>query len=846
MDKRNWYYKQVVSQSDLDESFDWVEEADLNIVKDLELYGAISGLAVAEQGTPSMNVDVGLGVAYGKDGERIYSAANEVVDCSVDEYGTSTTVGTSGYKKWLSVFLRFVRREEDAEIDGNSLEVYTKQYEDAEIVVRQGSEASDNPSRPALLSNAILLADIYLEYNQTSITTSDIDLTRREDFVRLTPSNYPTFAYGTAKDAITELVDMVDNLAGGGGIAFTPSEQWFGSTDLSGDSPPVSSLGEAIDAIVYDLAQSTASDGGAALVGVKDYTSPTSSMISFDTSVQGALELIAARLDVHASDASVDHAASGIGFDDTVFVANLLPTSDDVQEALDELIARMVATTGTSGSDLIGVEQITDTPEGFAGGTLLQCLTEVYEHINDRIDGQDELEITAPWIFNSSDPLRFNGEPFFNGLAGGSMSPDASLDDVCSQDFSSKNSLAHPFGEASEFSCPFSGTLGVKGVTPLTMPASGTSIDRIERMIGALVSDTGVAGSGEAGGGLRVTYAAKPWIASSLKTLGGLPSSSSEEWYATACCSDGRYVYVKFADSAANPAETHRVQCYDAWNDFAVRSGWPATGTALTGTGVPSIGDGIICAGDSNVACINGWRSTSDSSCVQIINKADGTISNSGRGDASSSATSYPTGAACWTGSEIVYALYDDPNTQIASCDISCSDPFLANMPQAISAAYVIQMVYTGEIAVAVTEPGDVYGYFRDGQCWSYAVGPAGFVNGGVSFDGINIWYATIDASVGGTSPLHLYMDKLPAAAFLTETDGSAPLSIGNAVDVPGYHRVEMMKKSETIAGSGSGVAHTAKGLCCFDGDAIWTVCDNGITGDLAGKIRSIRRASWR
>lgn len=209
-DRLNYYFRQKVTEAELDEGFALLETADRALVTDNTMSGIVTGLSVVQRGAgANLSVDVSAGTAYDKDGARIHITGTQNVDVSVDESTVTTTVGGVGNAKWLSLFLRFKRNLTDPRTDGNSVTVYFSEAESFEFVVRQGIEGA-SPSPVALDSSAILLADIERVFGDTTITSGAIFVSaRREDiFVRTgTPYNA---RLGTAKAVMHDVYDSLN------------------------------------------------------------------------------------------------------------------------------------------------------------------------------------------------------------------------------------------------------------------------------------------------------------------------------------------------------------------------------------------------------------------------------------------------------------------------------------------------------------------------------------------------------------------------------------------------------------------------------------------------------------
>lgn len=192
--RRDYYYRQKVTEAELDAGFDGLETAQRNIMGDHELHGIVEGLIVSQHaGTPDLTVDVAAGIAYSKQGERIQVPALQNVDVSIDSAAITTDVAAPGNSKIVSVFLEYDETLSDPRIDGNGATVFHQIDESFSIVVVQGAEGV-SPVAPSLNSNRILLADITRTFGDTQILNAVIspdptDLTdatgRREDLIHV-------------------------------------------------------------------------------------------------------------------------------------------------------------------------------------------------------------------------------------------------------------------------------------------------------------------------------------------------------------------------------------------------------------------------------------------------------------------------------------------------------------------------------------------------------------------------------------------------------------------------------------------------------------------------------------
>ena len=111
MDRNDYYFRQKVTEAELDDGFDKVEAAIQQSINDQGFVGSFQGGFMSEKsGTPNLSVDLSAPfVAYDQQGRRIAFAAIENVDITLDENGVSTVVATPGNEKIISLFAEFDR-----------------------------------------------------------------------------------------------------------------------------------------------------------------------------------------------------------------------------------------------------------------------------------------------------------------------------------------------------------------------------------------------------------------------------------------------------------------------------------------------------------------------------------------------------------------------------------------------------------------------------------------------------------------------------------------------------------------------------------------------------------------
>ena len=187
MDRRDWYFRQRVTEAELGEAQDKIEIAIDRIVQEIIGFGFLSGASVIQHApTADLTVDIGTFLGYDQLGRRLnlpVAGAPQVLNMAVDEVGAPTAVSSGGNEKTLAVFVEFDRVLSDPRLDGNGSTVFWKVDETFKLNVVQSAEAPIGTSvPPPLRTNQILITDAVIIFSQTQILNADIDQSRREDF----------------------------------------------------------------------------------------------------------------------------------------------------------------------------------------------------------------------------------------------------------------------------------------------------------------------------------------------------------------------------------------------------------------------------------------------------------------------------------------------------------------------------------------------------------------------------------------------------------------------------------------------------------------------------------------
>lgn len=326
MDRVDWYFRQLVTEGEMDFAFDQVQDRIEQVTSQAETKfdGIISGGDVAEAGVPDLTVDVGGdGFGYTPEGKRLAWPAGETnVDVSEDDFAVSTEVTTPGNSRWISIFVEFDEAFDDLRTDGFGSPVFWKRLSSHRFFVVMSDE-DVSPTRPPLRSDALLLADIIRVYAQTTIQNTDINVSRREDYFRNEGNFRSNIIRGTAKETLHDILDEFNLFA----------------SDLDSNSP-------------YPA--------GASLVGVAAYSAapPNGTDLGFlvNTTVEDGLRELIDQL----VESSPESGADRIGFTPVSWLS-----ADSVAGAINEIISDLGTTAAAeSGATRIGIEANASTPAG--------------------------------------------------------------------------------------------------------------------------------------------------------------------------------------------------------------------------------------------------------------------------------------------------------------------------------------------------------------------------------------------------------------------------------------------------------------------------------------------------
>jgi hypothetical protein len=386
--RTEYYFRQRVTEAELDLGFALLEQADRDLAADLNIYGIIAGAGPAPHlPVPDLTVDLTAPArAYDHLGQRMFFGTGQTVDCAVDLVGIPTDVATAGNERWLGIFLRFKRLLSDPRTDGNSQQVFFRRDESFELVVRQAPEGAIGVApKPALQADELLLCDVRRRPGQTQILVADLDTSRRQAFI---------FAQGISVAVTTGTWSILQPLAATVQAAldetdaelrdhFTAVARRHAATAI--DYAPHGFVGAgnvqaAVDELIDDLATGTAGSSGASRVGVDAAAGAPNALPA--GSVKSQLAQLLGFLNTHVSASTGAHNAAAIAATPHNSVA-----ATNVQAQLQEIVTDLVATGAAApGAGLVGVDVIAGAPTAIGAGTVRAALATLLTGLNGHVN----------------------------------------------------------------------------------------------------------------------------------------------------------------------------------------------------------------------------------------------------------------------------------------------------------------------------------------------------------------------------------------------------------------------------------------------------------------------------
>lgn len=401
MKRFRYFYEQLVTEAEMNDAFEAVQDMELSRTKELNETGVTSGLVVAPSSPISTSVIVSPGTGrIPSSGRRVANDISQPVTCDADEFGNPTYSDLGvGEGRWCSMYVRSILVDSDLRTDGHGFSIYYQETESLEFFLHRGTVGlianKDSLGRPGSVSTAILLADIWFEDGSTDIAVGDLEVDRREDYFRQTINGLSVVA-GNPRDGLLEVVNGIGNLSeanlptgandgahrvGLGGHASQAEWAWANGSYVNASGNTVH---DVMAKLVSDLGNlKTSGVSGASLVSVNT-TAPT----WYDGSFLGAV---------------------GGTYDGTT-QGNLNALIGDLKDSV--------------GADLIGSAGYTTAAYGLTGIDSVQGhLKEVIDNLNDHVVAGG----------HTSDVISYSGSAptvFADGVSLGSGSVKGTFDNL--------------------------------------------------------------------------------------------------------------------------------------------------------------------------------------------------------------------------------------------------------------------------------------------------------------------------------------------------------------------------------------------------------------------------------
>ena len=389
-DRVDFYFRQRVTEAELDLACELLEQADRDLAADIGIYGIVTG-AVPTQHSPVPDLTVDLTSptrAYDRLGQRIFFGTDQTVDCSVDLVGIPTAVSGPANERWLAVFLRFDRQLSDPRTDGNAQQVYFRRDESFELVVRQAPEGPVGSAvRVALQQDELLVCDIRLAHGQTQILNAHIDLARRQAFIFAEGDAVAVEAgtwsvlqplLSTVQSSLDEVdAELTGHFSGAArrhpasAIDFTPHAFLAAVT-----------VQAALVELLDKLLTTAAGDPGAKRVGA-DAAPGTPHALGPGT-VDSQLSQLLAWLNAHVGAITGAHNASAIAA-----LAHNNITATNVQAQLQEIVTDLDSRSASLGASLVGNAALSGSPNSLTPNTVRSHLSSLLGFLNAHVVGAD-------------------------------------------------------------------------------------------------------------------------------------------------------------------------------------------------------------------------------------------------------------------------------------------------------------------------------------------------------------------------------------------------------------------------------------------------------------------------
>ena len=264
MDKRNYYFDQVVEEVDMRDLEDRAEGGDKRAVTDL-MKGQmlVTGLVGTQNSVPDLNVLISAGIAYDVNGDRINIPSQQT-------FNLSTYLPTDD-EVWVTVSAKFIRVLSNEVVDGYGNTVYYDNDESFEIVITKGEEAgSGNVVKPAIPSGQVSLFDIKLVNGMTQIANADINTVRRHNnriFRHTHEASILPYSNSVSGLLATTVQDAIDELQSHIEGQDEAAEIGYDNGDSGLDADNVQDALDELETHIDEVANSVAADAAIPPIG---------------------------------------------------------------------------------------------------------------------------------------------------------------------------------------------------------------------------------------------------------------------------------------------------------------------------------------------------------------------------------------------------------------------------------------------------------------------------------------------------------------------------------------------------------------------------------------------------
>jgi len=173
MDKKSFYYRERVEQTDLNTVQDNIENSIEDISQDLNMYGIWNWQSPSVT-ISTWNLILGTFVARDSTGKKLIISLAD----------SDRTINMLPYKPvsssvWVSVILSYNRSQETPRIDGNGSVVYFDQVDSRTISVLTGTSTT----KPTISSSEIELVSFHILSTDVALGTPDYSTVRYRQFI---------------------------------------------------------------------------------------------------------------------------------------------------------------------------------------------------------------------------------------------------------------------------------------------------------------------------------------------------------------------------------------------------------------------------------------------------------------------------------------------------------------------------------------------------------------------------------------------------------------------------------------------------------------------------------------